>query len=298
MNTFPEVPVCVEAILDKPMEKITLCMAIPVGVKSLVWFSPEYCYILTLSKDGKSFDNVTIDNSFSYINIGTVLYGTLYYIEERPHVYFTMEDIYLYNYKNTSQLPMETKMALCRDMLRNEIQPFDLYTSSFIIGFPFMRTNWKEMYDLLPHISYKIHSIRFHFEEEKDYSQQFATNIHTYFYYPLNRKTNDVNVNDLQAERMETFYVKADPTMDIYHLFSEDEKVYIGIASVQTLKTSLFLGSLFRNMKMDYELDELEESDGEEDGISKKILVDTELKLKMICVYNIRFKKWCPLSLA
>ena len=295
MNTFPEVPNCVEAILDKPMEKITLCMAIPTGLKSLIWFSPEYCYILTLSKDGKSFDNVTIDNSFSYINIGTVLYGTLYYIEERPHVYFTMEDIYLYNYKNTNRLSMETKMTLCRDMLRNEIQPFDLYTSSFIIGLPFMRTTWKEMYDLLPHISYKIHSIRFHFEEETDYSMPMSTSIHTYFYYLLNTTAEHINTNDLQPDRMDTFYIKADPTMDIYHLFSQDENKYIGIACVQTLKTSLFLGSLFRNMKIDYELDELEESDDED--VSKKMSVDTELKLKMICVYNIRFKKWCPLSL-
>jgi hypothetical protein len=195
-------------------------------------------------------------------------------------------------------MSMETKMTLCRDMLRNEIQPFDLYTSSFIIGVPFIRTSWKEMYDLLPHISYKIHSIRFHFEEEKDYSQPIITNFHTYFYYPLNTKNDGVNMNDLQPERMETFYVKADVTMDIYHLFSEDEKVYIGIACVQTLKTSLFLGSLFRNMKVEYELDEMEESDDEDNCISKRMVVDTELKLKMICVYNIRFKKWCPLSLA
>ena len=96
---------------------------------------------------------------------------------------------------------------------------------------------------------------------------------------------------------METFYVKADPIMDIYHLFSQDEKVYIGIACVQTLKTSLFLGSLFRNMKIEYELDELEESDDENEDVSKKMTIDTDLKLKMICVYNIRFKKWCPLSL-
>ena len=298
MNTFPKVPVCVEAILDKPMENITLCMAIPMGIKSLVWFSPENCYILTLSKDGKSFDNVTIDNSFSYINVGTLLYGTLYYIEERPHVYFTIEDIYLYNYKNTSQMSMETKISLCRDVLRNEIQPFDLYTSSFIIGFPFMRTTWKEMCDLLPYISYKIYSIRFHFKEENDYSHQFTTNTHTYFYYLLNTKNERVIMNDLQPERMETFYVKADPTMDIYHLFSQDEKVYIGVACIQTLKSSLFLGSLFRNMKTEYELDELEESDDEDDGMSKRMMVDTEVKIKMICVYNIRFKKWCPLSLA
>lgn len=298
MNTFPDVPVCVEAILDKPMEKITLCIAIPVGVKGLVWFSPECCYILTLSKDGRSFDNVTIDNSFSYTNIGTVLYGTFYFIEERQHVYFTIEDVYLYKYHNTSQLPIERKMALSRDMLSNEIQPFDLYTSTFIIGLPFMRTSWKEMYDLLSHISYKIHSIRFHFEEEKDYSRPMASKSHTYYYYLLNTKKDCINMNDLQPDRMETFYVKADPIMDIYHLFSQDEKTYIGIASVQTLKTSLFLGSLFRNMKSEYELDELEESDDEDDSISKRILVDTELKIKMICVYNVRFKKWCPLSLA
>lgn len=295
---FPDVPICVEAILDKPMEKITLCIAIPVGVKGIVWFSAEYCYILTLSKDGKSFDNVTMDNSFSYTTIGTILYGTFYFIEERQHFYFTIEDIHLYKYQNMSSIPIENKFALCRDILSNEIQPFDLYRSSFIIGLPFMRSSWKEMCDLLPNISYKIQSIRFHFEEEKDYSFPMSCKSYTYFYYNLNTKKECVNTNDLQLDRMETFYVKADPIMDIYHLFSQDEKVYIGIASVQTLKTSLFLGSLFRNMKLEYELDELEESDDEDGSISKQVIVDTEVKIKMLCVYNIRFKKWCPLSLA
>ena len=86
--------------------------------------------------------------------------------------------------------------------------------------------------------------------------------------------------------------------MDIYHLFSQNDETYIGVACVQTLKTSLLLGSLFRNMKIDYELDELEESDDEDCLISNQLQVDLDRKLKMLCVYNIRFKKWCPLSLA
>jgi hypothetical protein len=298
MSIYPDVPVCVEAILEKPMENCTMCIAIPVGLKGLIWFSPEYCYILTLSKDGKSFDNVTIDNSFTYKNTGTIFYGTIYFIQDRPHVYFTIEDIYLYNYKNTSNIPIQTKIALCRDILYNEIQPFDLYTSQFIIGLPFIKKNWKDMCELLPHISYKIHAVRFHFEEETDYSQQFITTFHTYFYYQLNTKQECIHINDLQPERMETFYVKADPIMDIYHLFSQYDEGYIGLACVQTLKTSLFLASLFRNMKMIYELDELEESDDEDDIVTNRPSVDINVKIKMICVYNIRFKKWCPLSLA
>ena len=298
MNTFPDVPVCVEAILDKPMEKCTLCVAIPLGVKGIVWFSPECCYILTLSNDGKSFDNVTIDNSFSYINTGTIFYGTIYCIQDRPHIYFTIEDIYLYKYQSTSSIPIQSRITLCRDILRNEIQTFDLSTSSFVIGIPFIKTSWNEMCNILPHISYKIHSIRFHFEEESIYSQQIVSTFHTYFYYRLNTKKDCVYINDLQIERVESFYVKADPVMDIYHLFSQNDETYIGVACVQTLKTSLLLGSLFRNMKIDYELDELEESDDEDCLISNQLQVDLDRKLKMLCVYNIRFKKWCPLSLA
>jgi hypothetical protein len=96
---------------------------------------------------------------------------------------------------------------------------------------------------------------------------------------------------------METFYVKADPIMDIYHLFTQDDETYMGIACIQTINTSLFLASIFRNMKMNYELDELEESDDEDVDTTKRLLVNTDLKIKMMCVYNIRFKKWCPLSL-
>jgi len=298
MNTFPNVPVCVEAILENPMENITVCLAIPFGVKGLVWFSEEYCYILTLSKDGKSFDNVTMDNTFSYTNIGTVLYGTFYFIGERPHFYFTIEDIYLYNYNNVSSLPIEKKISIWKYMLDNEIQPFNLYSSPFIIGLPFMRTNWNEMKELLPNISYKIQSIRFHFKEERDYTIATNNTFHTYYYYPLNTNKDKISVSDLQPEKMATFWVKADPIMDIYHIFSEDEKSYIGIACVQTLKSSLFLGSLFRNMKLDYEMDELEESDDEDTAPIQPKPIDTTKKIKMMCVFNIRFKKWCPISIA
>lgn len=298
MNTFPNVPVCIEAILENPMENITVCMAIPFGVKGLVWFSEESCYILTLSKDGKSFDNVTMDNTFSYTNIGTVLYGTFYFIGERPHFYFTIEDIYLYNYINVSSLPIESKISIWKYMLDNEIQPFDLYSSPFIIGIPFMRTSWNEMKDLLPKISYKIQNIRFHFKEERDYTFNINNTYHTYYYYPLNTKKDKIIMDDLQPEKMETLCVKADPVMDIYHIFSEDETRYMGIACVQTLKTSLFLGSLFRNMKMEYDLDELEESDDEDSIRNHNTPIDTDKKIRMICVYNIRFKKWCPISLA
>jgi hypothetical protein len=290
----PQVPVCVEAILEKPMENISLCIAIPSGVKGVVWFSREGCYILTLSKDGKSFDNVTCDNSFHYNTTGTILYGTFYFMkEEQTNFYFTIEDIYLYNYKDVRLLTIQEKIQIWNHMLANEIQPFNIHTSQFIIGIPFIKNTWREMCDVLPHISYKIHAVRFHFKEETEYSKSIISNYHTYYYYLLNNQHTEIKHNDNQIDNSKIFWVQADNVVDIYYLFTDNEDLlYVGIACIQTLKTSLFMSSIFRNMTLS-EIEMINDYD-DEYKINK---IDVEKRVRMNCVYNTRFKKWTPVSI-
>jgi hypothetical protein len=60
------------------------------------------------------------------------------------------------------------------------------------------------------------------------------------------------------------------------------------------------MNKIFRNMKENYNLDALEESDDEAEFENEKEdkYVFLDRCVKMNCQYNHKFKKWVPLSLA
>ena len=63
-------------------------------------------------------------------------------------------------------------------------------------------------------------------------------------------------------------------------------------------KKSVFLNSLFRNIKENRNLDLLEESDDESDfeNISEDKYVDLNKSIIMKCIFNNKFKKWEPVE--
>ena len=74
------------------------------------------------------------------------------------------------------------------------------------------------------------------------------------------------------------FLVGADIQYDIYHLYAwnmnslnaEDRYIYYNVAYIPDYKTSVFLNSIFRNIKANRNLDYIEESDDEEDCATNK----------------------------
>jgi len=297
MNLLQNIPYCVEAILDTPEHLHKLCIAIPLGTKGMVWFSQNKCYILTLSKDRRSFDSVTIDTSVVYYPVEeTLLYGTFYFIDNNEQFYFTIEDIFTYKNTKTTFHHIDVKINIWKYMLDYEISKFNTNSSPFIIGVPFMTTSWKEMCEILPHISYKIYSIRFHFEEELALEKMITTVSKIHYYYLIS----PIIPIQKSSEREEivitnTFLVQADTTNDIYCLYTPTTQEYVGLACVQTLATSTYLNTLFRNIKEDMNMDVFEESDDED---NYNMITDTTKKILMDCVYNAKFKKWTPIKLS
>jgi hypothetical protein len=294
MNVLPNIPQCVEAIMDTPEHIHNLCIAIPEGTKGMVWFKQNKCYILTLSKDKRTFDSVSVDESVIYFpNQETLLYGTFYFINNFEQFYFTVEDIFTYKNTNVSSYPIDVKINIWKYILDNETTPFYTETSPFIIGIPFMTKCWKEMCEILPHISYKIYSVRFHFEDEVMIEKMITTvsRIHYYYLFSQNHSTPIVPE---KVQQTNTFLVQADTTIDIYYLYTMSSQEYVGIACVQTLATSTYLNTIFRNIKEDMNIDVLEESDDED---NYHMVVDTTKRVAMECVYNTRFKKWTPVKL-
>lgn len=98
------------------------------------------------------------------------------------------------------------------------------------------------------------------------------------------------------------FIVRATPKDDIYNLFAFDtvknEEVFYDVAYIPNCKTSVFMNSLFRNIKENANLDLLEESDDEEDfentDPDKYVFLDRTFK--MVCNFQQKFRKWIPIN--
>ena len=102
------------------------------------------------------------------------------------------------------------------------------------------------------------------------------------------------------------FYVRADTMFDVYFLGSmdtgrqENTIVYCQNALVQNYKTSVFLNSIFRNIRENANIDAIEESDDEDDfeDVRENKYVDLEKEVVMECTFHYKFRKWMPFRVA
>jgi hypothetical protein len=93
--------------------------------------------------------------------------------------------------------------------------------------------------------------------------------------------------------------VIADIQFDIYHLFAYGKSkslVYYNVAYIPDYKTSIFMNSLFRNIRENKNLDYIEESDDEEDfeNVAEDKYVDVNKTMLIECMFHPKFKKWVP----
>jgi hypothetical protein len=105
-----------------------------------------------------------------------------------------------------------------------------------------------------------------------------------------------------QYKQKTVFQVRADVQYDIYHLYAygkNNQPVYYGIAYIPGYKSSVFMNSLFRNIRENKNLDYIEESDDEENfqDTRDNKYVDLNKKILMECAFHTKFKKWVPLRL-
>jgi hypothetical protein len=103
-----------------------------------------------------------------------------------------------------------------------------------------------------------------------------------------------------QYKQPTCFEVKADLQNDIYHLYAygrNSERVYCGLAYLPSYTSSVFMNSLFRNIKENRNLDAIEESDDEDDFQDTRHdkYVDLEKTMVIECIFQRKFRKWKPM---
>lgn len=139
-------------------------------------------------------------------------------------------------------------------------------------------------------------------------------------------KPKQIGTNKKPNNTSKVFIVMADSQFDIYYLYAKrgcnahkvitrnvdeyvsayenlpsnlkDTFVYYNTASIQTLKTSVFMNSLFRNIRENQNLDLIEDSDEEDDfqdtNMTKYVNLDKVILME--CVYQSNFRKWVPVK--
>jgi len=99
------------------------------------------------------------------------------------------------------------------------------------------------------------------------------------------------NLTGISTNKPTIFIVRAKEDEDIYELYDIQSNLFIGLACINDYKTSIMMNSLFRNMRGNNVLDDIEMSDDEDDIT---VSPNRPNEIKMECVFNKKFHKWAP----
>jgi hypothetical protein len=315
LRRFPSFELSYETISHKKVfnDNYNLAIYIPNGIKYFLWFSfyenKDVCYLMELNRDKKickvSIINTIFHNSLS---IGTILYGTI--IEHTSmQKNFVVEDIYYYKGIPLHNICFGEKLGFISNLFdKMVVQQFpeqNNYGLSCVVTLPFMQwsTNatvehfdtpayltkyiqYRSLNKILPYLNVLTKSSLNYFTKK---IIQGPSNANTTITRSCENDTPCfdtikfvVDFKKSQYNLHSVFKVIPDLQFDIYHLLaynntSTTKFVYYNVAFIPNYKTSVFMNSLFRNIRENSNIDYIEESDSEDD---------------------FQFKKWVPIKIA
>tara|TARA_Y100000389_G_scaffold204691_1_gene258915 strand:- start:6365 stop:7402 length:1038 start_codon:yes stop_codon:yes gene_type:complete len=315
LQRFPSFELSYETVSHKKVsEQYNITLAIPYGKKAYMWFTfykdKNVCFLLETARD-KKISKVTILSDSQIpckLAYNTLLYGSLCEFENHDVPFFLVEELLYY-----------TGISLFKQPLRERFSFLELFFQEYNsvlkthcpmgIALPMIWTfnenlplSWQDS------VPYQVHHLQ----------HRCLDKIVPYINEPLTKnilapKPVTEMCTDLflppplprfdflkqQYKQPTCFEVKPDLQNDIYHLYAfgrKSERVYCGLAYLPSYASSVFMNSLFRNIKENRSLDALEESDDEDDfqDIRHDKYVDLEKTIVIECVFQRKFRKWKP----
>lgn len=283
LQKFPNFELCYEKNVHNKVFK-DVVLAIPKGKKYFAWFTThrgEPC-CLFLEKHSKQKRILSLQHKYcsfdETLSLGSIVYGTVIRIKHQE--FFVTEDIYYYKNKFVGNLNFKNKTQYLKDFF-NHLNMISYGKQFIVFSACIMAPNYKELMSMVSEINYPLYCIQ----------HRSLYNIEPYVNTAIKQEKENI---------IATFKVVAENQNDIYSLycFENGEKLY-DTAYVSNYKTSVFLNSLFRNIKENVDLDALEESDTEEEfenvDQDKYVLHKTFF---MDCKYVRKFKKWEPIRIS
>jgi hypothetical protein len=293
----------------------------------------DACYVI--DRQGIQFTQVNYDSSNtngpkkSQLHLETILYGTLCELplplnfasgkdgnDGKDQKFFIIEDVHSYCGLTMKHMTFAEKMIRLKEFL-NTVKPCH---DGITFVLPYMRqlTSFADKIDtlledpifydaMLNQTAYTTHHV------------QFRASAHIVPYLNHNYKKNtsktvtpvvssiqvqelvprkDIDYAAAARKKEAIFLVGADLDDDIYHLYCYG--AYFDLAYIGTRKESKYMNGLFRNIRENSNVDLGEESEDEDlfQNVNPDKYVDLEKRVKMNCVYNPRWRRWTPVSVA
>ena len=268
---------------------------------------------------------------------GTVLYGTLLMYdspETCQQQLFAIENIHVYENQNVDSLTVIQKDELMYKLLSStsdtSIESYSQSSQSrlqsrILFGVAVKYSSYSETLKAVNTpsiIPYPVYAIQGRFKNQTDnkyyqncqtcqsrpptqqHEQSYQRKFTTQSFTQSSMQQQVSVATTTTSTSTKIFMVKADPRVDTYRLrCPETNVVEIEPAHVGDYKTSVFLNSIFRNVKENLSLDAAEESDDEESFQSSQekqemgFIRYSDIEKAMVCSYNYKFKRWVPLRL-
>ena len=313
LSNFPNIKLSYENVIYKKVFNSDYIVAIPEGKKCFAWFTSindkMVCLIMELSEN-KQINEIKITNAcFSKeLSYGTILYGTVF--NKLNNKFFTIEDIFSYKGIDLERINWGEKLIKINELLKKDLKQI-AYNNYFVVfGLPLICKTTEELERKSSKLGYNINAIQFIlFNKVNNYLllsyKHYITNIDTNSKPKQFIDTKSIKNQSLKnyINREIVFNIRPDIQNDIYHLYclnNQQTEIEYGIAHIPDYNTSVLMNKLFRNIKENYNLDALEESDDEEEFENENIdkFVHLNKSYKMVCQFNHKFKKWVPIKLA
>jgi hypothetical protein len=326
LKRIPAFELSYETMTHKKVSEIyDIGLAIPQSKKYILWFTfyedRNVCVLMELNKEKRivriQMPNINFPHEFAY---GTLFYGSLIRDTDESIRAFIIEDILWYAGISLQKSLCNERLAFIRTFfqkLGERINGFQIYLAHFF--------KVSEVTDMdISKIPYDVHHLQYRaFSTTAPYVNLPRPSPMQILYTSpaqlpkkptedMSSKTEELfirpppyrmNVTKAQYRYPAIFQVMADSAFDIYHLYAfgkGNSRVYYNTAYIPNYKTSVFMNSLFRNIKENRNLDLIEESDDEEEfqnrGTAK--FVDLEKVIIMECTYLPKFRRWVPIRVA
>ena len=316
LHRFPHFELSYETVSHKKVsEQYNITLAIPYGKKAYLWFTfyqdKDVCFLLETNKD-KKISNVSIlfdTHVPCKLAHNTLLYGSLCVFDDRKEPFFIIEELLYY-----------TGIPLFKQPFRERLSFLEMFFQAYHsilqthcpvgVALPMMWTfnenlspSWQDT------VPYQVHHLQHRcLDKIVPYMNEPMTKniltqksvqalaVNMFLPPPLPR----FDLLKQQYKQPTCFEVKADLQNDIYHLYAygrKSERVYCGLAYLPSYTSSVFMNSLFRNIKENRNLDAIEESDDEDDFQDTRHdkYVDLDKTMVIECVFQRKFRKWKPM---
>lgn len=307
-----------------------IALAIPLGKKIFAWFTFhnefDVGYLFDLNKEKKIVKaSRFLKEDNNPLGKGTILYGTNIVDENTSQNFFVIEDIHFFMGIPLKNINLCDKLIYIKSFLEKiKNCEFDI---TFVLPVMWESTHQSGLSSIIPAdivdtIGYQTHHIQYrtmnitkpHLNIVLNKQLNINNSSNLSIYNTDNTNNTDHNniiyvkqyANDFHKPQYKqhcVFQVSADIQFDVYHLHAfgkNNSKVYYDIAYIPTYKSSVFMNSLFRNIRENINLDYIEESDDEADfqNVNPDKYVDTDKTIKMECVFHSKFKRWIPIKCA